>query len=316
MRPLLHHTPETGWVNDPYALTWHDDRYHLFFQYVPGRVTWDLGCQWGHATSTDLLTWEQQPVALPLGDGDDGCWSGSLAGGVIFYTSVAEGDPDRGRVRRAVPDDDGWTTWTKQEVVVEAPPEATHFRDPFVLRDAEGWRMVVGCATEDGRRCGPTVPTTSCGGGPKKSSPRGREASGPERPGSARPCSRSTGARSSWSACGSRTLCTASPTRSAPPTRPGSTPVRSAGCPTVRPTTPPRCSPTVTADPGSWPGCAASPTAERVGPAPPACRRWSRCAPTDWCSRRRPRPPRGRPRSATASTRRPSASPPATARCC
>jgi beta-fructofuranosidase len=150
MRPLRHHTPETGWINDPYALTWHDDRYHLFFQCVPGRTTWDLGCHWGHATSADLLTWERQPVALAPGDGDDGCWSGSLAGGVIFYTSVTEGDPDRGRVRRAVPSDDHWTTWTKQEVVVEAPPEATHFRDPFVHRDADGWRMVVGCATEDG----------------------------------------------------------------------------------------------------------------------------------------------------------------------
>ena len=149
-RPLLHHTVPRGWINDPYALTWHDGRYHLFFQYVPDRTTWDVACQWGHATSTDLLSWEAQPVVLAPGDGDDGCWSGSLSGGVIFYTSVPAADPSLGRIRRAVPDDDSWTSWTKQDVVLEAPPGATHFRDPFVHRDGEGWRMVVGCATADG----------------------------------------------------------------------------------------------------------------------------------------------------------------------
>lgn len=149
-RPLLHHTAESGWINDPYALTWHEGRYHLFFQHVPGRTTWDLGCRWGHATSTDLLTWEPQPVALAPGDGDDGCWSGSLAGGVLFYTSVSADHLDQGRVRRAVPTDDSWTTWTKQDVVLEPPPGATHFRDPFVRREGDGWRMVVGCATADG----------------------------------------------------------------------------------------------------------------------------------------------------------------------
>jgi beta-fructofuranosidase len=150
MRPLLHHTPTTGWINDPYGLTWHDGRYHLFFQHVPGRTTWDVACQWGHATSTDLVTWQPQPVALAPGGGDDGCWSGSLAGGVLFYTSVSDDDPSLGRVRRAVPTDDSWATWTKQDVVLEPPPDALHFRDPFVRREADGWRMVVGCATADG----------------------------------------------------------------------------------------------------------------------------------------------------------------------
>ena len=150
MRPRLHHTPGSGWVNDPHTLVHHDGTYHLFFQYVPGRTTWDLGCHWGHATSPDLLTWSPAPVALAPGDGDDGCWSGSLAGGVIFYTSVSAGALELGRVRRAVPADDTWTTWAKQDVVVTPPPEATQFRDPFVHRDGAGWRMVVGGATADG----------------------------------------------------------------------------------------------------------------------------------------------------------------------
>jgi len=148
-RPLLHHTAPSGWINDP-QLTWHGGRYHLFFQHVPGRTTWEPGCHWGHATSTDLLTWTPAQVALAPGDGDDGCWSGSVAGGVIFYTSVVADALDRGRVRRAVPTDDSWTTWRKQDVVVEPPPEATHFRDPFVRREGDTWRMIVGCATAGG----------------------------------------------------------------------------------------------------------------------------------------------------------------------
>ena len=164
-------------------------------------------------------------MALAPGDGDDGCWSGSLAGGVIFYTSVAEPTWTAAGSAGRCPTDDDWTAWTKQDVVVEPPPEATHFRDPFVHRDADGWRMVVGCATEDG----PAVWSYRSDDlerwrpeGVVASRPRHRR--GPERPGSARPCSRSTVARSCWSACGSRTPWTAWPTRSAPPTRRGCNP--------------------------------------------------------------------------------------------
>jgi beta-fructofuranosidase len=150
----FHHRPPAGWVNDPYGLTWHGGRWHLFFQHVPGSTTWRPDCHWGHATSTDLLTWEQQPVALApgrdaAGHGEDGCWSGSVAGGVAFYTAVDEAALDLGRVRRALPLDDDWRTWRKEDVVVTAPPEATHFRDPFVHRHGDHWRMLVGGATAD-----------------------------------------------------------------------------------------------------------------------------------------------------------------------
>lgn len=145
----LHHTGPGGWINDPYGLTWHGGRYHLFFQHVPGTDTWRSDCHWGHATSTDLLTWEPQPVALAPGDGEDGCWSGSVADGVVFYTAVDEPALDRGRVRRAVPLDEDWVAWEKQDVVVAAPPEAVHFRDPFVHRHDGAWRMLVGGSTAE-----------------------------------------------------------------------------------------------------------------------------------------------------------------------
>ena len=154
-RPRLHHTPEAGWVNDPHALVLHDGRYHLFFQLVPGRTTWDVGCHWGHATSTDLLTWEAAPVALAPDADDAGCWSGNVVLApepVAFYTAVSDPGAQIGRVRRAVPLDPAWSAWAKQEVVVTLPPQvaAAEFRDPFVHRDGDGWRMLVGGASATG----------------------------------------------------------------------------------------------------------------------------------------------------------------------
>jgi beta-fructofuranosidase len=156
-RPRLHFTPRTGWINDPHGLTYHDGRYHLFFQHVPEGTAWAPGCHWGHATSRDLLRWAEQPVALSPGDGDDGCWSGSLVAqpgreAVIFYTSVQLPDLALGRVRRARPRDAGWRDWVKEDVVVQAPEDSalTAFRDPFVFRDLDRWSMLVGAGRADG----------------------------------------------------------------------------------------------------------------------------------------------------------------------
>jgi beta-fructofuranosidase len=155
-RPLVHFTPESGWINDPLAVTWHNGQYHLFFQFVPGRTTWAPDCRWGHATSPDLITWTEHPVALEPGEGDDGIWSGSIAVDdegrpTIFYTSVEVPDFGVGTIRTATPIDDDWMTWTKGAVAVEAPPlDLIAFRDPFLLRDDGRWRMLVGTALAGG----------------------------------------------------------------------------------------------------------------------------------------------------------------------
>ncbi|HMU68798.1 MAG TPA: glycoside hydrolase family 32 protein [Chitinophagales bacterium] len=62
-RPLIHFTPETGWMNDPNGLIYYDGYYHMFYQYYPDSTVWGP-MHWGHAQSLDLMTWERQPIAL------------------------------------------------------------------------------------------------------------------------------------------------------------------------------------------------------------------------------------------------------------
>jgi len=95
-RPLIHFSPNTGWMNDPNGLMYHEGVYHLFFQYNPWDTRWQ-NMSWGHAVSSDLLHWEQKETAL-LPDEDGPMYSGSaivngqgMAGlprdaEILFYT--------------------------------------------------------------------------------------------------------------------------------------------------------------------------------------------------------------------------------------
>ena len=59
-RPQLRFSQKVGWNNDPNGMVYLDGTYHLFFQHNPvGRIWGNM--TWGHATSPDLLHWEQQP---------------------------------------------------------------------------------------------------------------------------------------------------------------------------------------------------------------------------------------------------------------
>lgn len=73
-RPVFHLAPRKGWMNDPNGLVHDGTLWHAFYQaYDPQVVD---GLTWGHATSPDLVQWEEQPVAL-LPDENGQCWSGS-----------------------------------------------------------------------------------------------------------------------------------------------------------------------------------------------------------------------------------------------
>lgn len=150
-RPRWHVTAHSGWINDPLGVTWHDGRYELYVQAVPGSTAWAPECRWVRATAPDLLRWTPLDLALEPGAGERGCWTGSVVstadGPVALYTSVADPDLQRGRIAVAR---GTWERFGPGAPVVDAPRDAAHFRDPFVWHDGNSWRMVVGAAMADG----------------------------------------------------------------------------------------------------------------------------------------------------------------------
>ena len=62
-RPQIHFTPAAHWMNDPNGMVYNEGVYHLFYQYYPDSSVWGP-MHWGHATTTDLIHWTHQPVAL------------------------------------------------------------------------------------------------------------------------------------------------------------------------------------------------------------------------------------------------------------
>lgn len=62
-RPNFHFTPKKGWMNDPNGMFYHNGYYHLYFQHYPDGNKWGP-MHWGHAMSTDMVTWKEMPIAI------------------------------------------------------------------------------------------------------------------------------------------------------------------------------------------------------------------------------------------------------------
>ncbi|MEU5594914.1 glycoside hydrolase family 32 protein [Streptomyces sp. NPDC020298] len=158
-RPVAHLRPPRNWINDPNGLVFHDGHYHVCYQYNP-RGTTHANMHWGHFRSPDLLSWEPLPTALsptPGGEDADGCFSGNAVSDgdrlVAFYSAHREDrSPQHQPVARATSRDGGRTFSPRGELVIPAWPDGcTMYRDPYVWRDGDSWRMLVGSALADGR---------------------------------------------------------------------------------------------------------------------------------------------------------------------
>lgn len=63
-RPQFHFSTKKNWINDPNGLIKIDDTFHMYYQYNPLGIHWGH-ISWGHATSKDLIHWQEHPVAIP-----------------------------------------------------------------------------------------------------------------------------------------------------------------------------------------------------------------------------------------------------------
>lgn len=154
-RPVYHHTPAYGWMNDPNGMFYKDGVYHLYFQYNPYGSVWG-NMHWGHSTSTDLMHWKFEGCAI-VPDTWGAIFSGSCVvdhentagfgkeAVVAFYTSAKStpwGDIQMQSMAYSL---DNGKTFTKYEGNPILTSSERDFRDPKVFWYAPGkhWVMIL-----------------------------------------------------------------------------------------------------------------------------------------------------------------------------
>lgn len=154
-RPVYHHTPAYGWMNDPNGMFYKDGVYHLYFQWNPYGSVW-ANMHWGHSTSTDLMHWKFEGCAI-VPDAWGAIFSGSCVvdhnntagfgkGAVVaFYTSAKAtpwGDVQSQSMAYSL---DNGKTFTKYEGNPILTSSERDFRDPKVFWYAPGkhWVMML-----------------------------------------------------------------------------------------------------------------------------------------------------------------------------
>ena len=149
-RPLYHHTPAYGWMNDPNGMFFKDGVWHLYFQHNPYGSQWE-NMTWGHSTSTDLIHWTFQGDPV-LPDAWGSIFSGSsvvdknnTAGFgenaiVALYTSAGENQTQS----MAYSTDNG-KTFTKYDGNPIITSNVPDFRDPHMFwnEDIKKWNMIL-----------------------------------------------------------------------------------------------------------------------------------------------------------------------------
>lgn len=166
-RPQVHFSPKQKWMNDPNGMVFYKGVYHLFFQYYPDATVWGP-MHWGHATSKDMIHWDEQPIAL-YPDSLGYIFSGSAVVDVNNTSGFGKNgepplvaifthhDPKAQRAKTNTYQNqsiayslDNGKTWTKYAGnPVLKNPGITDFRDPKVGWYEAGKKWIMTLATKD-----------------------------------------------------------------------------------------------------------------------------------------------------------------------
>ena len=146
-RPVYHHTPVYGWMNDPNGMFYKDGVWHLYYQWNPYGSQWE-NMHWGHSTSRDLIHWQAEPMAL------EPDWLGSIFSGscvtrgdevVAMYTTAGHHQTQSLAFSK-----DGGRTFQKFSGNPVLTSDAPDFRDPrpFWNEDIKAWNLILAVGQE------------------------------------------------------------------------------------------------------------------------------------------------------------------------
>lgn len=161
----IHFKAQSGWINDPNGLCYFEGQYHIFYQYFPYDLKWGT-MHWGHATTTDFITYTHHPIALfpSIPADQNGVFSGSALiennQMNLFFTGVKYnnfsddihryGDQLFISSQLKIRSSDGFTfdNFSGKEIVLkplERPiGDPIHTRDPKVWKKDDKYYMLLG----------------------------------------------------------------------------------------------------------------------------------------------------------------------------
>ena len=157
-RSVYHHSPAAFWMNDPNGMFYDDAAHlwHLYYQHNPFGTTWGP-MHWAHATSSDLIHWEQHPIVLAP-DSIGTIFSGSVvidrhntAGfGENAVVAIFTQSEICGQHQSIAYSLDGGMTFVKYDGNPVLKGDIADFRDPKVTWDEQAgkWIMTLACQQE------------------------------------------------------------------------------------------------------------------------------------------------------------------------
>ncbi|MFP7492909.1 GH32 C-terminal domain-containing protein [Terribacillus saccharophilus] len=155
-RPDFHFSSPDKWKNDPQQPIYYKGKYHYYYLYNKDYPDGN-GTEWRHATSEDLIHWEDHGVAIPKYTTENGDpWTGSVVhdknntagfGEDALIAIVTQPTGESGQQEQYLwySTDGGNTFQQESEEPVLANPGAQDFRDPKVLWNEErnDWLMLL-----------------------------------------------------------------------------------------------------------------------------------------------------------------------------
>lgn len=153
-RPAYHLTPDQRWMNDPQKPFFLDGRWHYYYLYNADYPEGN-GTEWFHATSTDLVNWKNEGVAVEkfrngLGDIETGTavvdtegTAGFGKGAVVAVLTQQHDGVQRQSLFYST--DNGYSFQDYAQNPVMENPGEEHWRDPRIVRDeaSSQWLMLL-----------------------------------------------------------------------------------------------------------------------------------------------------------------------------